>query len=481
MDEQLCTHVADGVDGPVAAETRPHRLTGADALMLHLECDDVPMHTLKIVVLDTTLRGCPLTLTDVHAAVTTHLHRIPPALRKLYAVPGYGGRPFLVEDPSLDAAAHLDEVVLPSPTMRAFDDLCAELAVRKLDRDRPLWALTLVHGLPDGQQAVVARVHHALVDGLAALNILDAITSDGPAALPEVARAGAVETDPVALRRKARQEALALVTGITDVARAVRASRRSAREFGSRVEVPSGMPRRTSFNTRSGPERVCASGTLDFAAVRAVSRATGATVNGVLHGLIAGAVREELLARGESVARPTVATFGVCHDLSSTRLSGNDVTPTSVFLRSDLEDAEQRLRETARSCLLAVDLRRRKGFEVAARGSTYGVRLMPKLRSVFAPLTPVVVNHITTANVAGPDHTRWIGDVRVAGWISYAVAIAPADVNLTMYSYDGTVCLGLVATPQSMPDPHGFLARVEQQLALLAETCAGETVERKIP
>ncbi len=73
------------------------------------------------------------------------------------------------------------------------------------------------------------------------------------------------------------------------------------------------------------------------------------------------------------------------------------------------------------------------------------------MREVAAPRVPRTVNNITTANVAGPRTQRWFGDVAVVDWISYAVAIAPADVNLTVYSYAGRLSLGLVAPPRPCP------------------------------
>ena len=104
---------------------------------------------------------------------------------------------------------------------------------------------------------------------------------------------------------------------------------------------------------------------------------------------------------------------------------------------------------------------------------------MPALRAGFAPHVPKVVNNITTANVAGPQHLRWFGDVAVVDWISYAVAVAPADVNLTAYSYDGRLSIGLVATPESMPDPAG----VPGPAAAGARRAAGRrsTLERAAP
>ncbi len=209
-----------------------------------------------------------------------------------------------------------------------------------------------------------------------------------------------------------------------------------------------------------------------LADLKRVGRATGATVNGVLHAVIAGAMRAEYADRGDSVSAPAVATFGVASDTSSSRRWGNEIAPANVYLRIDLADAEERLRATARSCLLGVELRRRRGFDFSDRAFSYLPRLAPALRAAFAPVAPRVVNNITTANVAGPRHRRWFGDVAVVDWISYAVAVAPADVNLTAYSYDGRLELGLVATPEAMPDPALFLARLRPALDELLAVAA---------
>ena len=175
-------------------------------------------------------------------------------------------------------------------------------------------------------------------------------------------------------------------------------------------------------------------------------------------------MRAEHVARGEDVDTPSVAVFGVAADTRSTRRWGNEIAPATVYLHTQTADPLERLRATARSCLHAVDLRRRRGFDLTDQLFTYVPRLMPTLRAVFAPHVPKVVNNITTANVAGPQHLRWFGDVAVVDWISYAVAVAPADVNLTAYSYNGRLSIGLVATPEAMPDPAAFLARLQPAL-----------------
>jgi WS/DGAT/MGAT family acyltransferase len=382
------------------------------------------------------------------------------------AVAECGGRPYWVHDGAFDLNAHLDEVTLDTPTRASFDALCARLAERHLDRDRPLWSMTLVHGLQDGHQAVVVRLHHAVSDGLGALNTFLAASTDRPGTVaPPVPAQRGIAVGTAELRREARRELRGLVTRIPHLVGTGRSVRRTSNGFDAWDQVPGGLgAERSSFNAPGGWQRVCASGELELTELKTVARETGATINGVLHGVIASSMRAEHLARGESVDVPSVAVFGVAADSRSTRRWGNQIAPATVYLHTQVADPLERLRATARSCLHAVDLRRRRGFELTDQLFTYVPRLMPALRAVFAPHVPKVVNNITTANVGGPQHLRWFGDVAVVDWISYAVAVAPADVNLTAYSYNGRLSIGLVATPEAMPDPAGFLARLQPAL-----------------
>ncbi len=182
-------------------------------------------------------------------------------------------------------------------------------------------------------------------------------------------------------------------------------------------------------------------------------------MNGALHGVIAGAIRAELIARGEEPG-VAVSIFGVCRDLASTRVHGNEIATAMAYLRSDLADPVERIAATGESCAATVRCRREVVFELTDALATYTGRLGPAFRGLAAHRAPLVMNNITTANMPGPRTTRWVGDIEVVDWISFALAIAPADVNLTTYSYAGKLSMGLIATPESMPDPARFLRRV---------------------
>lgn len=448
------------------------RMTGSDAVLLHMEDEHTPMHTLKIVVLDPARRGRPLHLDELALAVGSHLGLVPRATQKVVAAPGFGGRPFWVDDPDFDLRAHLDERTLPAPgTQRELDAVYGDLASTMLPRDRALWAMTLVHGLEGGRQAVVVRVHHAIVDGLGALNAFVAATSAEPGATAGITPAAtAVVPSLGRLAGAAFADTVRTWKALPSIVRDATAARRRSRD-DENPDIPRFLVSgRSSLNAAGDATRVCASASLDLATVKAIGKAAGVTVNGVLHAAIAGAIRTELAMRGENVDEPTMAAFGIATDTAnSDRLHGNHVTPTFVRLRSDLVDVLERLEATARSCTAAVEARRAAGLHLSDRLSAYAPRALNGSRRVLARRTELSPAHIVTANVPGPQHRRWLGDIEVVDWFSFAVGVAPATVNLTVHSYDGRMNMGLVADPAAMPEPERFLELVAGELQTLAD------------
>ena len=445
------------------------RLSGPDALMLNMETRTTPMHTLKIAVIDTSRRGKPVSLTELVDILPRYLGRFPRSTQHLERLPAYQARPFWVRDKDFDIRNHLDEVTLPEPGGRAeLDAVLAELAVRQLDRHRPLWALTLIHGVTGGRQAVVVRIHHAVADGLAALNtFMGATSEEGGVIEPAPIDPVSAPVDRRVLGRMAREESRRLLRAIPGM---VGGFARAARIKSGTPTLPRPLTvPRNSFNTPSGAVRVCASGEIPLAAVQRIAVATETTVNGALHGVIAGAMRAELLSRGENPGAQ-VSVFGVCKDITSPRTWGNEIATASAYLRADLDDPVERVVRTAASCHEAVAYRRQVGFELTEKTSAYTGRLGPVFRILAAHRMPRVMNNITTANMPGPKKTRWVGDIEVVDWVSFALATAPADVNLTAYSYAGRITMGLVSTPESMPDPRSFLERVHESLNEVSRT-----------
>jgi WS/DGAT/MGAT family acyltransferase len=144
-----------------------------DAFFLYTEAGNVQQHVGGLAILDPSRRrGGALRPDDLTRLLGGRLHRLP-RLRQRLAVPPLGlARPAWVDDDAFDLGWHVRGSRLPAPG--TWDQLCAlveTVMAEPLDRSRPLWELYLVDGLADGSQAVLLKLHHAIADGLGALNV----------------------------------------------------------------------------------------------------------------------------------------------------------------------------------------------------------------------------------------------------------------------------------------------------------------------
>jgi diacylglycerol O-acyltransferase len=451
------------------------RLQGSDAILWHLE-RNTAMHTLKVVVVDPSRREAPLTLDDLQDAIEANIDRYPRARQKVVTpVVRFHGRPYWVEvRDALDVRGHLDERQVVAPGgRRQFDAVLADLAERRLPLDRPLWHVTLVHGLEGGRQALVCQIHHAVTDGSAAAAAFEGLTTaepDGEPDMPPVPPPPPTERS--LLGTATRQVPRWLLAG-PQVARAVSESNRRAAAFREAAQhLPdAGLSQsRDTFLISSdfGNRRVCATASLPLAPFQEVSRWAGVTLNGTLHAVVAGALRAERLRRGEDVSGPLVAAFGIALDDADApiRRWGNNVTPTYVTLHSDIADPVERLRRTAASAKEGVELRRAAGHDAMTHVGHHTPRVPSAFLRALKSVVPTAA-HITTANVRGPASTRWLGDCEVVDWYSFAVIVPPMPVNLTVYSYAGSMKFGLLTEPGTFEDPYPFLDDIGSALAEL--------------
>lgn len=455
------------------------RASGTDATFLHMERTG-PTHTLKVLILDTTQRGRPVAIEEFRAAAGWLVARLPRLRQVVRFAPLFSGLPFWVDAPDVDLDRHLDEQTVASDA--EFDALLGDLAGRLLPRDRPLWSATLVHGLSGGRQAVAICVSHAIADGLASMNCLTRLTAAEPGGAPT----GAPPPLPPPASPPADHQLLAaagwdLLRRTLRTRRVLRTSRagsRQAKRFRRGHDMPNVLAVKPNYlTTRFDNRRSCARIELPLEEIREIGKATGLTVNCVLHAVISGALRAESEHRGFPDLPPMIATFGIASDATSDRLAGNHVDVTFVNLHTDVEDPVERLQQVGRSTVDAVELRRAIGLGSQDDLMDYVARL-PSL-IIVALNRWLTAGHLVTANVRGPAERRWIGDVQVADWVSYAIIVPPYSVNLTTHSYAGAMNVGLMTHPDVMPHPEQFLDRLAVGLRELA--AAVRTADPLVP
>jgi diacylglycerol O-acyltransferase / wax synthase len=153
----------------------PDRLSLVDASFLYSETRNVSMNVGALLFMNpATAPSGTVSRSDLIELLSNRIHQIP-RLRQKLAFPPFGlARPVWVDDPSFRVEQHVHESSIPEPgSYRDLLNHVQEIHAQHFDRGHPLWQLHLITGLRRGRMAVVLRLHHALVDGVSALEILN--------------------------------------------------------------------------------------------------------------------------------------------------------------------------------------------------------------------------------------------------------------------------------------------------------------------
>jgi diacylglycerol O-acyltransferase len=282
---------------------RPDRLGALDSAFLDLETPAAPLHVGWTLRLD----GDAPALPALRRHIDARLDALP-RFRRRVVRPVLGlGDPYWADDASFDIARHVQALTLAPPAGPGeLRELVGALLSRPLDPLRPLWRIVLVDGLAGGGFALAGQVHHALVDGIAAVEV-GMLLFDGPTSPPghwapqpapsPIGAAGAAARDRVdRVLRGARAAARSLAHADAATVRAGADAVRDAREALSAISEP--VPA-TALDHTAGPERLVAFADASFEGVREAGRRHGATVNDVLLAASAMALGRALRRRGE--------------------------------------------------------------------------------------------------------------------------------------------------------------------------------------
>lgn len=453
------------------------RLTGYDTTYFHFG-DRSPMHTLKVLVLDHRRRGRAVTLEDVRAAVAPRLALHPRARQRAVRARHLPGRYTWFDDPEFDLDRHLDETTVDGPD--GLDEVCGRLAGEHLHPDRPLWHATLVHGLGDTRQAIAFRVHHAVMDGVGAANTVRHFTTAEPGGAVPVAQSDRWDPAPVpdelglcrhAVRavpewcRKAGIYAAETVRGRDERS----ADRRTVKARDDLI----GLASEATYGwtgARFGSARSCASGSLPFRLAKRVKDEHGVTLNDVLVTVVGEAIVAEARARGESRPEDEIAMFNIALDTDPDRLHGNHIMAVTVPMHTRGDDLADRLQRVHRTCADQIAITRRGQDRRTVRITDLWGRSFALGARTFAYRIPTMVSNVVMANVALSPTTRWVGDVEVVDFVSYAVLVQPIGLNVTIYSYGDHLSVGLLTAPEVIDEPQRMIGRIAEALDRLAAT-----------
>jgi WS/DGAT/MGAT family acyltransferase len=452
-------------------------LSPSDLSALQAEQGPVLMHMGGVLVLDG-----PVRREAVAERIDQRLHLIPRYRMRLEQARLGLANPVWVEDDDFRVDRHVRRAALPAPGGDAeLAELVGELMSQPLDRSRPLWQVTVVEGLQGGRSAVVARMHHALVDGVAAIDVSTVILDPTPEGLdlppPDEAAAEPPRADRVEQltriataqldvpRRLARRT---LTTAFElDPRQATRQLREAAGVVGELARFRPQAPA-TRLNTQIGRERLwaLARGRLDD--VKAVRRAADATVNDVLLAAVALMLSDYLGpdAPNYAVALVPVSVRGEDeHGELGNRIS-------TVFVDLPLRgDPLDRVRAISAATSAAKNSSQVRAGALIVNATGLAPPIVSSL-AVRAISGPRVFN-LVVSNIPGPQQTFYLAGVPLRE-VYPAVPLNPRNQALSVgiLSYDGGVYFGLLGDREALPDLPDAAAGIERALGELTAPVA---------
>ena len=399
-----------------------------------------------------------------------------------------GGQWAWTEDTEFDIEHHVRHGALPKPgRVRELLELCSRLHGTRLAPERPLWETTVIEGLRDGRMAMYSKMHHALVDGVSAMRLLQSVLSTDPgrrgmpppwavqpgAADAEQQRAGA-DLHLTRVPVSAFRSALGLGADAAGLPGAlVRTVTRGMRNETSALSL---YAPRTILNKNITGSRRFAAQDWPIERLRAVGKATGTTINDVVLAMVSGAMRRYL---GELDALPDTTLVAMVPVGLNARQSehasaegGNAVGAVMVKLGTDLADPGKRLLSIHRSM--------RDGKEALGTMTPLQILAMSAVGLAPAVLPPLLKMsgftrppfNLIISNVPGPRVPHYFNGAELVGMYPLSIPIHGMALNITCTSYAGNMGFGLTGCRRTVPHLQRLLTHLDDELTDLEASAA---------
>jgi diacylglycerol O-acyltransferase / wax synthase len=460
------------------------RLTTLDASFLYFEKPNQPMHVGSCMVYEG-----HISRDELARVLLGRLHLVP-RYRQRVMFPPFGlAHPTWEDDPDFDIRNHVEEVSLSPPGDDVvLSEIGGQVYAPMLDRRHPLWKLILLQGRPDGNTAVIWKVHHAMVDGISGVDltmVLHDLTPDAAQpASPATDWQPQSLPDPLTLLQNAVRDSLteSAQRWTDETFRLLRPAEASERARQLTSAVTTSMPTflqpapRMPFNGTLSEQRQFAWAEFPFSEIRSVKSALGGTVNDLVLALIAGGLGRYL--RHHGIRTDGVEVRAMC-PVSMRRPDergtlGNLVSMMFAPLYVGIADPVERL-AAERSAM-----ERLKNQDQA--GGLYAMtdlvnQIPPAWQAVAGQFTvPNTLLNTVSTNVPGPQIPLYLAGRKLVAW--YPVGLLAAELGLfnAILTYNQTLTIGATVDPRLVPDVWRYAECLKEsysELRAAAERIAG--------
>lgn len=454
-------------------------LSALDALFLHLETPETPMHVGSPMLLEMP-RGKKDVFTTFRDHIARRTHLAPLFSRKLGAMPLGVANPVWLHEERIDLDYHFRRLTLLEPgTETQLEDAVARLHAGMLDRSRPLWQFTVIEGLASGQVGFYAKIHHAALDGQGGIAVAQVmLDTRRRSRSPSPSQGGGSETGtrfrdsnrPLAMIGAALRNTVAQYGKILKALPAV--VKATGRTGAFALTSPQLRKRgfalgpRTRLNAPISAQRAFVALGIPLAEAKAVARHFEAKLNDVVLAICAGALRRYFAKDRTALAKAMIAAVPVSLRAPGDATQANLVSMMLVALATNIADPVKRMRAivgaSTRAKMLTGSMKGAIPTDMPSLGIPWLMATVTPLyrKAVAANRIPVVAN-VAISNVPGPQVPLYLAGAELKAYYPVSIVTHGLALNITIVSYNGTLDFGLVACRKTMPDLRKFARHLE--------------------
>jgi len=387
---------------------------------------------------------------------------IPPFNNKLNGL-------FWDEDEEFDLDHHFRHIALPQPgrILELLTYISQEHS-SLIDRAKPLWTCHIIEGIEGNRFAMYFKIHHAMVDGIAGMRLVEKSLSQDPNAksiVPpwcvEGPRAKRLKEPNVSRFKKIMNGVMGQLEStprvMYELSQTVMKDMGRNPDYVSSFQAPSSI-----LNQRVSSSRRFAAQSFEFDRLRHISKSLGVTINDIVLAICSGALREYLLSQDALPKKPLIAMVpaSVRDDDSS---MSNRITMILANLGTHKEDPLERLAIVRRSVQNAKEKFKRmnsnqilnySAFVYSAAGLNIASGLLPK-RQAF---------NLVISNVPGPREPLYWNGARLDALYPASIILDGQALNITMTSYLDKLEVGLTACRNALPKMQNLLTHLEEEI-----------------
>jgi len=437
------------------------RLSALDATFLDVESSAAPMHVGAALLFDAkplTLPHGGIDIERLSKYIQAALNSIPRYRQRVEWTPGFG-HPVWVDDERFDMHFHLRHTRLPLPgEERALKRLVGRLFSQHLDRSRPLWEFWVVEGVENDTFALVIKVHHCMVDGVAGVQLLEALLQVSPDAVEREPQPWQARPAP-SRAQLMMNEANHRIDGLRKLSRYMPRVRQNLQ--GVTNVLRSGMrpTPKTPFTEHDiSPYRRFDWITFDLNEVKAIKKSLGGTINDVVVATTTGAVRRFLLRRGSNV--DAMDRFRTVLPVNTRKAGGLSVGNHVAMLLADLPVSEhdpiERLRKvTAVTTALKNESNQTGGTELIEDVADLTTKRL--VSELYRTAMRLRTYNLIITNVPGPPIPLYMLGAPMRAIYPMVPLMQNQNLGIALFSYAGGLHWGFNADWESFPDVHEFV------------------------